>query len=740
MTAETFLNEFFGDANLIRRSQVDASPELSDLISDLRDDLSRPVILPRRLAAGGEVHWFVLSGDDTTLRAVREDVQGFIGPTYGRWDGLRAALDDQNAVEAAVLAFAQGRALRFRTLSDEEFAECWSAIKLMRGVWRQRPARTSVRVRTGATVLNEFELALSVGDTELAEDQVVELRRRGLLGAENLRFLEIRLLAGQGRWRDIATAADLPDLARIRRPWLVTEDLLTALYRTRVGAAEAAHDVQAATHAVGGLAQALPELFTARGPLRSADVIKLFAVRNALPDRDDRGQIERLLSLPEIGEPDRAWIAAVLSAVRPPAVRKRDAREAFAAGDIDAAFSLALGELKSGARAEILIECAFELRTLDSAREALGALDALPEREVSALLHRRLLALAVESLRELASPSAADLGGIPATWNEWLRRLLEDPEWRSAEAVAVAGELEFESLDVVDPVAADELANLIVEAADSDGRQTFRDALPRIVRWLELREVDPAIARPVHVAILTVLALDSSWGDASLEVAYSATESLISGGLDEGGYVELFEQLGLFWSRMIARTHVAWLADLLELLELHPGPRDQLISFVAASVGPILPFADRADVAAVDALARSAAAIGAEELATALHERLGQRQHALQGVPLDVLQGRVVGIYTLTPQVAVRAREAIQRRFPGVQVEVDSSYVSTPALEHLARTADYLLVSIRSAKHAATDAIDRHRPRELPTLVPRGRGSTRIVEALVAAVEREAGA
>lgn len=738
MTRDAFLEQFFGDGNIIRLQQVAESQPLQDLVEDLTEDLSRPAVLPRRLATGGEVHWFVLCGNDTTLRAVRDDLQGFIGPTYGRWDGLRATLDDADAVESAVLAFAQGRALRFRTESDAEFADCWKALNLMRGVWRQRPTQSSVRIRTGAAVINDFELALAAGNTEVAVEQVDELRRRGLVSAENLRFLEIRLLAGQGQWSDIANAPDLRDLAGIRRPWLVTEDILTALYRAQVASAESASDVDVALERVEALAQEVPEFFSTRGPLRSSDVVKLFALRNALPDRQDRVHIEAALALPAITQSDRAWIEAVLASVSTPTPTQADAREALAAGDLDLAYSLAIAAPDSSSRAEILVECAFELGTLDSAREAISALDALSEDELAPLLERRLLALAIESVRGLGTPATDGSEAIPATWREWLRRLLEDPGWTSAEAVAVCGELEYDSADVVDPVTAEQLASLILDAADSDRRQTFRDALPHIVRWLERSEADPITTRPVHVAILTVLALDDAWGEASLEVAYSATESLVDAGLDEHGYAELLAQLSLFWTRMAAVSQVAWLADVLELLELHSGPRDQLLAFAAASIGPILSFVDRVDVAVVDGLARSAMALGATDLASAVQARVEHHIDGEQTVPEDALAGQLVGIYTLTPQVGIRAREAIERRFPGVNVQVDSSHVSTPSLEQLARTADYLLVSIRSAKHAATDSIERHRPRDRPTLKPRGRGSTRIVDALIAAISQQA--
>ena len=519
-----------------------------------------------------------------------------------------------------------------------------------------------------------------------------------------------------------------PPLARYRRP-------TQALYLTHVAQFERAADVASAVGAVGRIADRLPELLAARGPLHSSSVVKLFAVRCALPGREDTAEIERLRDLLE-DAPSRDWASSLVDWLQPAAsVAPREARLSLAAGDIDTAYRLALLEASTPSRAELLVECAVELQTLESASQALDALDSLDASELKSLLDRRLFAIAVAAIRELATAAPAPAGAVPTAWAAWFERLLTDSTWTGAEAVAVCGELEFQSSDVIDPPAAERLADLILAAADSDRSQAFRDALPRIVRWLERQDPDPSIARPIHAAILTVLALDTAWGDASLEVAYSSTEVLLSAGPDAAGHVELREEPALLWGRMNARAHIAWLADLLELLELHPGPRGLLAGFAAATAGATIPFIDRTDPAIVEALAGSLAAIGAQDLAASLLARLESRDEPGGSGEADVLSGRLVGIHTLTPQVGIRARQAIERRFPGVRVELDSSHVSSAALEHLAATADYLLVSIRSAKHAATDAIDRHRPPGLPTIFPRGRGSTRIVEALVAAVD-----
>lgn len=216
MNRAAFLRTFFGSGNAIDLKRVEATEALRELAADVTDELERPAVLPRRIDRT-EVEWFVLCGSELTLRRVQAEVQGFVGPTYGRWEGLRATLDPDDPVEHAVQEFAGGRAIRFRTLGDGEFAACWKAIKLMRTVWAQRPAERMEPVRTGAAQLRDLELALAAGDAELADRLISELRRHGLIDDENLRFLGIRRLAAQGRWRALAEASDLVDLARIRR-------------------------------------------------------------------------------------------------------------------------------------------------------------------------------------------------------------------------------------------------------------------------------------------------------------------------------------------------------------------------------------------------------------------------------------------------------------------------------------------------------------------------------------------
>ncbi len=100
----------------------------------------------------------------------------------------------------------------------------------------------------------------------------------------------------------------------------------------------------------------------------------------------------------------------------------------------------------------------------------------------------------------------------------------------------------------------------------------------------------------------------------------------------------------------------------------------------------------------------------------------------------DVAPGRVLAIYSLSPQVSARAKVRLEQRHPTLTVMHREDKVATEGLLNMVRTADLLVVAIGSAKHAATDAIDANRPSGLPTLRHAFRGSTRIVEAVEDAI------
>ncbi len=53
-----------------------------------------------------------------------------------------------------------------------------------------------------------------------------------------------------------------------------------------------------------------------------------------------------------------------------------------------------------------------------------------------------------------------------------------------------------------------------------------------------------------------------------------------------------------------------------------------------------------------------------------------------------------------------------------------------PAMREAARNADLFVIVTGAAKHAATTFIETNRPKELPTVYPKGQGSSSILTAI----------
>jgi hypothetical protein len=94
------------------------------------------------------------------------------------------------------------------------------------------------------------------------------------------------------------------------------------------------------------------------------------------------------------------------------------------------------------------------------------------------------------------------------------------------------------------------------------------------------------------------------------------------------------------------------------------------------------------------------------------------------------IQGKVIGIYTLTESSGLRAQQFLQNWIPGLDVRVSNDHGGSDHLRNVARQSDYLIVAAKSAKHAATDFIKAERPADKsPLIYPAGKGSSSIVDA-----------
>ena len=723
MTAPSrFLSTWFGQGNRLALSHIDERDRLRRLVDRFDDDLGAPSILPRMSADGEAVIWYLLAGNDDEFRRALGEVHGAIGPTYARWQHPLARLQPADPLDAAVIDLTGGRVAKFVSGSRDEFDAIWPPLERLLALWLVRPVRTHTLRRPVAVIVRDIDLALHAGATDAARRDVRELRARGAISAQNARFTEVRALAAEGRWSDILASPFFGDLCRVRRPWTVTEVLARAAHEALFRTPANDGDRDAAIAAYRSREDDLAPLLRLRGPTRDSSAIQAFAVHAAAQAATAAtfAELEAAAGTPHA----REWIRALAGEAAPPEpLSTRTAEEALS----DAKFSAALSLATTGTRAEdgrVAILAAYELGTLGAAQAAMGCWTRLDADARAAATDRRVVREALAEIETLADGRAEI-----TSWQDWLGRVAEDPQWANASAVARSGELEFIAADAVSPETAGQMAASIQALLQSTARPLVIDALPALLGWLGSQDAMPSVTTPLYVAVLEALALTEGWESGALEVSGDVVERLVAAGLSRQSYAEVLDLLDLIWGSMASRRLAGWFADLAEFLEGSPGDHDRLRKTFTSGVAS-LGDPHALDVISLDGLRLVAGRLGLGDLLPSVAEVV-----EADDAPDFDLTGKTIGIYSLTPPALVRAKERILRRYPGVEVITNGDYVATPALTDLAKSADLMIVALGSAKHAATDAISAARPADSATVRGAFKGSTRIVEAVIAAVE-----
>jgi hypothetical protein len=744
---DAFLQTFFGGDNRLKLERVQAADDertqlVRPWVERLRHMPPLPTVLPR-VRADRSVVWYALAFSPDQLRSLADDLLAFVGPTWSTFRGHRTPLVGTDPIDAAVAAFTGNTAFTFTSPGASGAAKAaLEALERMRRVWALRPARDPEVPRATGRVLRDFHLALQSGDRRGAEAELEYLRSYNRLDALNLLFLRIQLLAGLGRWDELETLPELPSVLQVRRPPPVTEALIRAVYHGRLGGFEADDDPCGAVARFRG--EILPvygNLFISPTGMRTPEVTKSFmlAAVAAIPPRVAAS--EALLAREDLSDTDRAWLTRLAALVgptsappasAPPADPLVAAAAATLELDFTRAFALAAHAPSSGARAKLLFECAYNLQTLEAERAALRALDELAQPEREAFLNARINAVYWE---QLTAPSAGSNPppehAAPADWFAWLERLREDPSWSRAVAVAEQGALEWSVEAFLGrPNAANELLGA---TAALQSIPALHDALPHLLAFFQRDPAWPRESlRALYFGLLEFVVYSEKGGAGTLGRIRDLVEAVLRIGIGRAEYKALVQTCADVWDEHASPVHLDWALDAVDLFATYSCPdRDARVGLLAGVVGRLAKFHRRVEPEQWRFLGSLCDELGQLDLL----ERLAAREAPAGGSigtddPLAGLGRLSVAIYTLTEEAGRRAKDLLERRCAGVTVRLSTDHVGTDRLRDMARNADVFVMVTASAKHAATNFIEAHRPKDRPLLRPNGKGSASIIRSL----------
>lgn len=614
-----------------------------------------------------------------------------------------------------------------------------------------RPPPRADLAPTYRSLSDRFHAASAAGQWEEARRAIDDLEANNLCGADNIRFLEVVLLARQGRWHDLWEAPDRDRILRLRYPRSVRAAMLEAFHAVELAPLEV-DGAEASLAVYRQRRQALGTLLAGRFGLVQPPVVAVFGHEAAA--EGDRTKLEALIAEAEgagAAPPILRLLLALTDSigVEPPMPGDADVRvrTAIRLGELEEALVAADDIADATRRLLARIEIAAQAADRPLAVDVLLAVAALTERERAALgaaspavdAQIGLLAATVDVADEVSDELERGTGPIPVEaardawsdvvdWVGWFAASADLPTppeaYKAVRRVEGSFERSFDDMWAVD------LADRILEvvAGDAANSPVVVDAIDRLAGEAL---ADSGFARPgygagqLYGSLFDGLVSRTGGGADASQRLIALADALLS--RSPARLDEMATPLLTWFSQPYPALEQRAL-ETIELLVDYGIAAHRVATPVREWVTEMLarPSAWDRDRTAVWQLLVAWSGAG-QHLERALDERLAQAadtQDPVAALPADV---RVV-IYTLHEPSAERAKHLLVARRPGLRVDVCGDHVMTPRARQLAEAADIPVIVTGCAKHALTEGVRPFLKQD--PVYPSGVGSTGIVRAV----------
>jgi hypothetical protein len=559
-----------------------------------------------------------------------------------------------------------------------------------------------------------MRLALAQDDLDIAEDRFKQLERVGVLSRENMRFLRVEVLARSRRWRELTDLPYFTELENVRRPRLVSEFMLEALWRALIepGAPPLTQlrdlDIQAVHRPLLGSVD-VPRL---AGALR-------LTYLSAHEDGDERRMGRMLESVS--GSARQSLVDLTWTVPEPTTTLDDPALEAHRllglsqyAAVVQLFLDRQLPEL-----ADPAVEAVLELNEPSHAAQVLEAVRTMlgTSLQPSRRLNRDLL-----DLERLVS-------GLCTDWSQWINRVASTERWGEAARVARDNASEWPPLPATESEA-QALGDLLLVAADGPNADQLRAALD-LVCGLAQEAISEPGQRPFLDQVLLLLSDQDNVSEPVRNAFNDLVWRILMSAPDAEAYTTLIGTASNMWARIASPNSVEWLLELLDAIASSPIPYHGVVDNLAAEVpARSAHFVSRLSKAEVASLRSLLSQIGFAPWPEMPETEVGVTDVWAR------LNSKTVGLYSLVDAAGPRLRERLDQLCTVRSIDHNRDTVATPGLRRLARSANYLIVDTWHAAHAATACIDEERPRSRQILPRRG-GTPALLSALERALEAE---
>ncbi|MDE2715755.1 MAG: protein DpdD [Chloroflexota bacterium] len=694
------------------------------VLGTLEDDLFPGAIIPAVM--NRELHYYAVAPTHAQQQRLLALLRASVGRTITDFSGELVYFDAAYELEALLTEHGYPSGFRFSNRSDARRGRyALTALARLRHLVNQSGSLTANQPRTTGQELRRFEMSLVAYDKRGAEQAIQFLQSNMRLDAVNLGAMSVRLLSRFQEWEQICQLDIFPSLCQARRTGKITDLLAEAAYRTFILDLENKGDPSQLVAAfndrilpkAGNLFATCPDYVS---PMAGRAFL-LAAAASGLPETE---LIDELRTISDHWpEEDRNSFEYLRQHFFQESAGPKVADDS---PESDYQFQIDMLQSRESIpnleRARAGVFAASQLDTTEAFRIAIAYVDSLEEEDRNTLLSNSFNRLAYQRMAELTAGTFT-----PENWVEWIRALEREDLYVPQDFFLTALESWRVSEHLEDGRRVSELVDAI-ESAVPVPEDRLLDVLPALVQWLQSDPGCPdSSLRELYRAIYNriLLHLTVRWSKETASVAGVLLEALLELGADREDYDQLLDDMGDALPTESGRTDAEVFLELAETIADYgsPSPESRLRLWVRIveglrSIGTRL--SEHEVVLANDigqVFGFDEAVPTAQEIAPAT---------AVTGD----LAGKMVAVYTLTESVSRRTGRILQKLYPGIRVELASDTVGSRRLEELARRADIFVVCWRSATHAATELIKRHRPTGAATIYPTGNGSSSILREL----------
>jgi len=695
--------------------------------------LERPLVLPV-FGLEGAYRWYGLADSERAATQMVQELQGFVGPSLSDFAGHLIELSANDPIEFALRERFGPFVARFEAISSADRKAIERKVSLYHSVLVRRPPTVSRGRRPFGRVRGDFDRALLAGNAEGAQRFLEELCESGRVTAEQRKYLDIRYLAGLGRYEELArNQALIAAIVELALPPQTLLDVVGALYRIFVGPLELNPDIGVIQESFKKhIGRAYGPLFRERKGIRQPEVLRAFLLYESVLDEPNLTRCESLIQAYPKEAPGLDLAEKILAKVRnrapasmPEALAQ--ARQAIADEDYVNAVALCFKALPDQWAFKAMLRCAVEIEDIAVIKRVLNAIEDAGENLVTGFSTKDNSRL--DQIRHKVQEVGQQRHD--GNWCEWAQWVITEPEGVAALTVLENAVVSW-SVDeyVQSPEKCLELARSIGNAGH-DASKVFRDALPQLFEFF----VDsPAKASrtlvPIYVILLKIIGWSGIVSPDELRLTSGIAEALLASGPQQEDYDEALMDLTDILKANEAPTNLDWALNIAELLAMYPSSNsDARLRVFMAIFALVRAWGHRVSFAQRTVITMLGRDYQCTDLITSLPPLDASES---TDIPQPQFAG-LIGIYSLSESSGHRAREALHAVLPAARVELNSDTVATDRLRTLARSADVFVFAWKKSTHQAYYcAKDARGARDL--VMPSGGGTASLVQAVLSKV------